>query len=360
MKKRGSKFIITFVALIISLAVATGTTFAWFTTNRDVSVDYFEVNASTGSANLSVAANAAGEYSRSKVAFTRAVDLSRTPIRNDAMPDKTEYLDFVGDIRLDALTLSDAGGSLAFYDANNNVVTYNDYSPESQGKVNDDGLGKDYHRFIQFTLHFKGDRAMGVFLSSSSISDVETDLRKVTAAKEAPADFYGDHDAIHVGDKIPAKASNAARVAFIPVDMSDEENPQIATSLTDVKVWCPNEAKYGGGEISSDEQAQRSGTALKGYYKNNLARDYYNAITGANKTYAAKEYPHLINLEEALTAEISADNAKIVELNASNDYTATFVVRVWLEGTDGDCFDTILRDKLSVALHFVGDPSRIS
>jgi len=363
MKKVSKKIVVGVAALVISIAVATGSTFAWFTTNRDADIDQFEATATTGETNLSVAANVSGEYNRDVVAFRRYVELTNVPVQGDSKATVNKNVldanaDNDPDSHLVALTMDGTDMNPMVIDYVNNItygtaLTYDKL-------VNADGIvdttttaNNKYHPFIEFVLHFKGDREMNVYLTSSTVTAHETDGTKpVQAVEYKAANTYGTHEAIAIGDKLASRAANAVRVAFIPVNATWGTDNKVSGAVTfgTPKVWCPNEAEYSGKEATANT------TGLgKGNWKGNLAKDYYNGFMRTNKEIIAKEYTSNVrNLLSTDTSE-SASAATIATLNSANNFTATVVVRIWLEGTDGDCLNSVLTDKFNTYFAFTND-----
>jgi hypothetical protein len=156
-------------------------------------------------------------------------------------------------------------------------------------------------------------------------------------------------------DKVVARAANASRISFVT-----------GTDTKSSKVWSPNEHNASGVEETSATET----TNGKGFWKNNLAAVYYNYMYGSSETIKQVEYKsNVAALSSSDTSAAKAANTILTLSTAVKDSTDTsktlyyqdsVTINIWLEGTDGDCFDSIFDDAISVALKFVGVASLAS
>ncbi|MEG1710315.1 MAG: hypothetical protein RR316_00760 [Clostridia bacterium] len=181
----------------------------------------------------------------------------------------------------------------------------------------------------------------------SDLASVKTLLTTVdTMIKDNGSDVFGliaTFGTIMKGNRIPASAANATRVAFKNVDAGS------AWSIYDIN-------------------------AALGFNKDNLARNHYNYEIGYNKgadidtewenakddtaikAFRAK-YPNYITKSDVVQAATRNDLAttEMLTLTKVGDhYEGAIEVMIWIEGKDGDAFNSILRDKFATKFRFFG------
>jgi len=389
-------------ALAVSAALATGTTYAWFASNGTATVESFDAQVTTMSNSLDVIAMPTGDTT-SLTANTLAWDnyvsadevwnaiISSTYTTSDS--DKTK-----SKIALDALTTAQyvntagastvakqysnkkttdesgatAGASSAdatnfkLYRNSTNVVdealqTCNDFSHNDDGTVSGS--------YIQFDLAFRSASQVAIMLTNDSkVGTPENANSKDVKAWEAiTASEYGNEAAIEKNASLGANAANAVRVAFTNVksDASNGTAGALAGTAQGNKYWAPNEY-YITGAASGDAGTTGDGVTeptvntnnYKGYYKGNLGGNY-NAYKHVWTNYVNKQvaFPSNCSLLACASSTLDVvDSARIgtcTPVSTSADYTyLRFTVTIWIEGTDGDCFDDILKDSISVSLSF--------
>lgn len=368
--KSSKKILGASVALGLAVALSAGSTFAWFSAgNTNVGVDSFDLSATTetNGANL---------------------DLAITTIGASNNPGDSEYksivtfgggdLDALREIALKPLTYDLANSG--FKNEAGGVVAAG--SPSSQ------------NGYITVRLVFRSTAAMKIYLNEdSSVLPSEEGTPKAMTFKDSElgskfgdkltntAAGYGavatedyENDAAS-GDRtftIKARAANAARVMF------EEKKASGATAI-----WSPNEYYIGGkqatqGSSDGDNTDEDSNQIENGFCYGNFASDYNYlkkaaiedamgnptliagldpANNNTNVTQADYTAKALTKGESgtliATTTDVKADWAGGGYITGSG-YFAVVDVTFWLEGTDGDCIDSILGDKLSVLLNFKG------
>ena len=309
MKKAGKKLIISVFVLVVALSLAVTSTFAWFTMSTTPKVESFNVNVTTANG-LMVSLNGdAGSY-RSKITSTEIQALLTT-----------NYPSF----ELDACT-SENGKS--FFEM--------------------DGTTDASSKMISFDLYFYSNVAQTIKLKSDGVNTVKsakngsttTDYAKAYA--EIAAGTYGDDQVlIAEGADLVALAANAARISFV-----DEADTAV--------IWYPNPDKG----FNKDVDFYSVGTVEAPYVSKNLALDYYNQITNvgtltAPPYYTAKAFSESY-VDDAADNYIITDDLITLAYDENGGYYGTLKVNIWLEGYDGDCFDSIFDDILTIALQFQG------
>ena len=136
-----------------------------------------------------------------------------------------------------------------------------------------------------------------------------------------------NNDTIDAGTDLETTAANAVRVAFFQPTVTDDKNFTTAMTLgSSLGVWNPN----------SD----------KGFFNGNLASDYEKHLNSSAKEYTETSY--------SATKEIGQTIVTLSEVQDDGYAYAYLGVRIWLEGTDGDCFNYVLNDKIKIDLIFNG------
>lgn len=356
--KSSKKILGASAALGLAVALSAGSTFAWFTAGKsDVKVDSFDISATAQSDALDL-----------KVAL-KATESGTLVFSNFgySVADLQSYVNdntLVKNIGLKPLTL----GKKATYDSADNDL-YGEISTTAQ---------KADKGYLTFTLVFGSDVQQKIYLldtSSVAPSATKADCPNPITIKGADgyddlvtnvADYGGTSGTDYVTAAgqvtLKARAANAARVMF-------KQN-------TTVGVWSPNEYLY-SGKTASDSDTKENDNA-SGFYFGNLADDYNYLVTEVGKAAGDTNKINEIALSNHTTANQKdygtvavkpgeANNTPIATMvDASTltgvwggsaapfNYAALVDITIWLEGTDGDCFDTILADAMSVVLNFKG------
>jgi hypothetical protein len=126
---------------------------------------------------------------------------------------------------------------------------------------------------------------------------------------------------------------NAARISFVNGE--------------DAVVWNPNPEKGFSGDYNYK--------SLPDFTCYSLSTDYLNEVFGYNlsvpsyyQTLCSKDYYDMEAGNYIIT-----DKLLTLEYNEADEYyRGEFTVNIWLEGWDGDCFDSIIDDILTIGLQF--------
>lgn len=325
MKKATSKILMAAMSLVVAIGIATGTTFAWFTTNRTVNVSTVQATVTTGTDGLYVAIKTGpGEtdYTKFKSSI-EAADLN-TALYGKASPSADDFKT----ILLDALTSAD-GEALT----------------DEKGVAAPEFVAgaTTPNKYIQFTLKFRTTVAQDIYLAKGvKVGDGTKDSEIITngnatvanqvlAWANVDASVYGK--SLTAGDRIEARAANAARVSFV--------------SGSNKNIWAPNEVEG------------------KGFWKSNLADDYKSYFLGNKTADEIAATPSAVTAPTATLKMLSDEDAQkqpavigdatkiaTTAKTANNAYEAEVTVRIWIEGNDGDCFNSIFGDKFDVNLYF--------
>ena len=180
--------------------------------------------------------------------------------------------------------------------------------------------------YVQFQLFFKSSANMDVYLNTGSEVTCEPDtsnditIYDTTAQSTVNGSSYG---AAITGGKLAASAANAVRISFSTTTAVDSESD---------KIWEPN--------------------ADQGYNENNLAADYEKFLQDGKWP-----TPGTPNAASSVVGNVEGlgvaqETAKILTL--SKDVESSVYVTIWLEGTDGDCLNSIFSDVIKTTLVFIG------
>lgn len=294
------KIAVAIIALVLAVALATGTTFAWFTTGNTVSVEGVDVNVATQTEGLLISVD--GTTFMSEIA---AADLYAAVNGQGGSSDKFDNL-ALKDV---ALETANASAGLIYKGNGGNATKNVDY--------------------LEFELYFRSTVAYDVYLGNeAAVTPTGLVPDSVKAIVSGDAGVYGP-DAIVAGTTdITARAANAALV-----DLGG-------------KIWNHNKS-----------EGFSAGTS-------NLAVDTYNTIYGAtdashpNYIQVPAGYKAVADgtVVPATAEGSTADATSLLTLTQVSNglYEGSITVRVWIDGWDADCFNVILEDAFSVALSFVG------
>lgn len=317
MTKAKKRLIFSVAALVIAIAVATGSTFAWFTINREVNVEQMDISVTAGSQGIYVSTAKAGPY---KTSLSKA-DLIAAGYNVNA--------------NLDALTSKD-GITITERDSDVPIAS-------STGK------------FIQFKLYFRasGETVPIIDLNrtdDSSVTGKNTILQP--SANGVPqiidntwraieANEFGQARAIGATDKIEVRAAHATRVSFEAIAHD--------TAIKSTRIWDPYYANTDTfcGKPNADS----------GRYDNtnkNFAVEYYNetyAFAGSGNDPITAPTANTIAATQNKT-EFFGDVLKLTENATTGFYEGELTIRIWLEGYDGDCINSVLGDKIKADFVF--------
>lgn len=314
MTKAKKRLIFSVAALVIAIAVATGSTFAWFTINREVNVEQMDISVTAGSQGIYIATDKDGPY---KTALS-ADDLALAGYDKNA--------------KLDAVTSSDG-----------NVIT------DLDGSV----LAKSTGKFIEMKFYFRatGETAPIIDLNrtnNSQIAGRNTILQPHDSGlpqtvfntwRDIDANEFGQTNAYKMDAPIPVRAAHAARVSFNAV--ADDK------TTTSTRVWDPY---YGDTTtfcgLKNTDNADKLDNAV-----GNFALAYYNGTKPDGK--ANLEWPASGIAPTEAKTDFFKDVLKLTPVaNVPNTYEGELTIRIWLEGWDGDCMTSILGDKIKADFVF--------
>lgn len=376
--KSSKKILGASAALGLAVALSAGSTFAWFTAGKtDVKVDSFNLSATTDAEGMDL-----------KVAISLPNNSAPTGEQTDGSAGSYGYSVKLGDSAGGEGTLDKALYALQSTKLTSLTLGDNDTYANSTSKDKlyskaTGSLAVAQSGYVTFRLVFWSSVEANIYLNTGSavsavsnakpfdiskfsereglLGTVLEDTNKATFVDDVEMGNYGgsadDGDWI-AGGTVNARAANAARIMFV-------EN-KVVDSL---HVWCPNEYNVDGG---AETTATTANDTAKGFWRNNLAGDYNHLNNSAIARVAQKAYTDKgITLGSSGTVIATTKEASVVnsamtsEWGSSGEiqgtgYYSVVDLTIWLEGTDGDCFDAILGDTMSVALNFKGVPKNVN
>ena len=331
--KATKKLILATISLVAASSLTVGSTFAWFSYRSDVELGPVDFLVGSGSENLQVAVAAVGVAPEQD---DFSYSLSTQQLKNK-----------IGNVTYKPLTVSGV--------SDNTVSETNLIQLEAEDSVAVSTTSTDY---AAFDLVFRYTPAK----SSNSMPYLLLDFgSKITADPEEDNDYnptvickasktlsegnYGK--TLNENDTIKARARDAARVAFLFEDNGTTKN----------KIWAPSENYTISPTTDTSDVVQ-------GFHLGNLASDYRHEQTGASvvsapvydsRVYAAPDPKS--NVTNTTYSQI----AKFPVLSESATYSELKItVKVWLEGKDGDCLESVQNDRFSFLLKFRTGSSIVS
>lgn len=324
--KATKKLIGASVALAVAASLTVGSTFAWFSYQSNVELAEVGFAVDSGDENLQVAVTTVGgSTANSDFVYSLSADTIKSKI-NGGNP-----------ISYTTLTVAE--------DTGNTVAATNPIN-----LLEKKGTAASALEYAAFDLVFRYIPSKDTSTMPSLVLDYGSEVtadpddatfnptRKIYAWENLTTAKYGIATEVQKDAVIKARARDAARVAFIFGDETTKTN----------KVWAPSE-EISGSVTTSD--------TAKGFYKGNLASDYAISQHVTTDAVTAPTYANRIYAGIATPAQASDfDDSSIVQFTAPGSgvtYTDLRVtVKVWLEGKDGDCIESVLGDTFKFLLKF--------
>lgn len=337
--KNTRKMLVAASALVVAVAVSAGATYAWFTQNSESTISGIDATVkAAGDTNIMVAVG----HDVSKITFKTDLDSS----------DLSDYLT----TSLDAVTNTNTTKTDApsFYKESGNGT----YSVSETTATE----GTDY---IKIPITVRTDEAANVILEDGDDTYVKagtggTTSTTVTEWRSSDITAYNATGTYELGSLYTAYAYNAVRVGFTTGSGTVSDNKMPTES--DFEVWSPNEAMYGGQEVQADtpssatvDRSDIKTDDATNYWANNLARDYYSSIYGTT-SYDVADYSSNYVAPDSTTDgdNVIATTATGAVSNSTACYQFLYIY-IWLEGTDGDCFNNILGQGISVSFSLTAE-----
>lgn len=413
--KANKKVLGAAAALTMSLAMAAGSTFAWFTTGNTATVNSFDLGVTSGTEALLVSAGKTGSVYRTPYSS----ELTTQQILNGngyftiedklyhPVEDKKSLFSEVdlnnGDSLVGYYTESSGNytkvesgnkgdDSIKYYAFNRSglFTANNDTAPTVMTALTEnadydsaktywsivkldavtttDGIdftGKNSLAtksqdlngcYVTLTLNFRisDNETYGVYLlddatNANYISSVTTNSNAKVVPFPGNAEIAAGtytNGAITVGSTLVSQAAYATRLSF--VDESDDSDDS-------VKLWAPYDKTYGTAQNDSSDPGYEANTSS--YYKLNLASDYEKSYTSVDGTWTTTDSEFVKPASDSMTKINFTDSSDTLKSGATSVCTltrgdGTLTIRIWIEGDDGDCFNSILEDTLSIKMAF--------
>ncbi len=306
------------IVMVLLTVVALGTsTYAWFTLNNIAKVDQIEMGITSGvGIDLSLDENAD---------WTQKVWKSKL--------ENSDFNKYIKDVSFDAVTSTD-GKEFSLIEANNKVT-------------------KADNKFIELKVYFRASNVVnfadtkqaGIYLvennKGASYSDDHSSLGSGTAIVSKGIDWkadvtfkYSDTETLNPGDTKQCYAKDAVRLSFTYTNGTETS-----------KIF----------DLSTDSTVGAT-TDYRGYNYQYGAADYYAVKKGLKIAPVVEEQIVIFNDQLSSInekAEASSNESLVSVLTKTGDYYyGETTLRIWIEGWDGDCFDSILSDTIQAQLKF--------
>lgn len=326
-RRRKSKILVALLMLLLTGVVLTASTYAWFTSNRTVTVESIDVNVtSTNGLQISV------DGTTWKPVITND-DIIYAATKNDALPNSGKYPTAKNQLPSSNIEPVSTGGVIdagtGFMNMYHGIVESNggDFKLSSEKETEGaEGTTVRSGNFIVFDLFFQTTTEVPIYLTSASTVTVGTDGAQ--------------------------GIQNAARVAFIKQGEGSAE-----TALADLQAL-----KAGATETPIIWEPNYNSHTPSGI---NHARDTYGLTVtngGASVPYNGiiSEFTN-IALNDADSARFKAVTPTIQTVAGNTAYQSLFTLKagitkyriyMWVEGQDVDCENNASGAKVSYNLQF--------
>ena len=321
-RKRTVALLLLFLTFILFIT----TTYAWFSTNRVVSIDTLNVH---------VQADGGLEVSTDAVNFKQVITVQDIIDASDNYPRSVNQVPY----RMYPVSTGgviDSNGYLEMFSGEATNTRGTDFILVTNKSVETNSFGEDSEgKFIVFDLFFRTTNNKELYLSSNS---------SVT--------YNGDSS---------SGIQNATRVAFLNEGVSGD-NASLAQSLNDAHealIWEPNydvHTEYGvknANNVYGINTTMTGGSLLPydGVISTISSNDNV-LITDANSS----KYPNFFKRVNVSfnTVASNTSNTKILDLEPSITKVRIYM---WIEGQDVDCEDNASYGDISFNLEFTTNPS---
>lgn len=338
--KATKKLVAAVISLAAAMSLTVGSTFAWFSYQSSVSVGSVNFSVDSSDENLQVAVVAHNETTPVTPALS---DFSY--VLSEATVKKA--INGGNAIAYAPLTVAEDDAS------NHTVAATNAIALQTK-----DGIAASVGSYALFDLVFrytpyKDATGNPPATMPSLVLDYGSQIITTTTTTSPTATLYAWEKfeenkygiALEQNDPIQARARDAARVAFLYTDSYDSNTAKN-------RVWAPSEVR--GSGISQTDTSDEE----KGFKLGNLASDYnihhgaagataVTAPTYASRVYAGKQAPATANdFAHSSVAQFPA-------VASGKTYSELrLTVKVWLEGKDGDCIESVRNDDFAFLLKF--------
>lgn len=369
MKAANRRLFISLLALVIAVAIAATTTFAWFSMNTTPEANNIKLSVTTDDS-VYISKTENGEFKKSidfatddftaiKLIPVSAVgskdSYTLQDLNNATKTAGTDYFETTIHFRSAseyALSLSDIITSST---ASADALALTAWDDFEKGSIYSGAIAKD----TKLNTITNGANAIRVGLVgkadgqavSGTIYDPNFD--KGFSAASGVASNAGHEYFEFINGSAPAKTTEA-------IASTNEIGAYYRTGLVAATSYTA-EAKYftrsANGTYTLDSTITSESAlndAASVVYTFGTSEVYYTKADGA---YTAVDKANFAVTDATQFYAQNEDVPTVLKLvKDSNDnwYKGSLTIRIWLEGTDADCFETILADTITTSLHFSG------
>lgn len=339
MKNANKRLLISIAALVISIALAATTTFAWFTMDTTPEINDIDLNVTAQDGLYISESNDEGDF------------YTNITVKNES-PD------------LDAVTVKD------HTDLTQGFITIKD------GTTVTEDASTDYY---SKTIYIRSQSQYNVHVNNVTITGDETTTQNIYAwADLTAADLGLTGEALDVVTFPEATDAAGTGAASDPYEADDILVPK-NTLLPSLAV-IENAIRVGFAvEDVMVHVYERDESAGWGAYSTsyNAAHDYFKTVTAMSAgdqttfdaTWANPGYSDILfdQTKLATTAGFTEDNLILGTIDGGNPvggltapgadgwYTAEIEIYIWAEGCDPDCFNELLKDSFTVSIELSGN-----
>ncbi len=323
--KKNRRFL-TLLLLFFTFILFITTSYAWFSSNRVVSINTLDVH---------VQADGGLEVS------TDAVDFKQVITLQDIMNARNNYSFSVNQIPYQLYPVSTGGviderGYLEMFRGEATNTSSTEFILVTNQSVEEEGFGEESSGdFIAFDLFFRTTNEKELYLSSNST---------VTYNGETSSGI-----------------ENATRVAFLNEGVSTDSASlaQNLNNATEALIWEPNYDVHTASGVSNAQNVygitttQTGGVLLpyEGVIHNITSQDYVPISRANSSNYPNFFRPVAVALD---TPQNNRSNVKLMDLSPSITKVRIYM---WIEGQDVDCEDNASYGDISFQLEFTTNPS---
>lgn len=246
MKKATSKILVAAMSLIVAIAVATGTTFAWFSMNNKVTVTGMSVTTTVDS-NILIASSTAGTGMADEEAFTQGIDQAVTGILQPA--STVNAVNYFYTYDANANGSKNASADVVNYQTvSGDIITVNttdykayvDYVFELKA-MNVSGEGR-YIVLSKLNLLYDGAHTDNHAFRAAIFAQAQNgDSREYAAIGAAANAIYAPDDAAYFDNKAVASATTKASVTLnAPFAPEVESGDTVYYKIT-IRFWLEGE-----------------------------------------------------------------------------------------------------------------------
>lgn len=220
-----------------------------------------------------------------------------------------------------------------------------------------DGSDASDKTYIKFTIYFRVKNVnsiegnqYGIYLTSYNDNAKYDTIAEGTALKSKGVDWRPDVDYVDWDgtQKVEYKTTDATKKYYIENSMRVSFKDNDKVKVFDLSQSSGETLKRGYAQIYDDLKTPYGAFS---YFKAKTNKDDSNPDKAEELKYTVV---YNNQLTKVLDESRTEDNNSLIStlVKAGDYYTGSTEIRVWAEGWDIDCFDSVLSDKIKMQLQF--------